>query len=326
MTRPATRVSIGYVGLGVMGEAMVRRLVGTGFRITVYNRTRPRADSLACDSVVVAASPAEAARDVDVVLLSLADEQAVDAILFGSEGVARGLRPNAVVVDTSTVAPAYAQAAEARLARFGVRRVEACVLGNPFQAQAGELRLFTSGAPRDVDDVRFVLDALAKDIVYVGPAGKAATMKLVFNALLGAQLVSLAEAITYGVGAGLDREHLIAAIASSGFSSKVMSFRAAFMQSARYEPAAFRTRLMEKDLRRAIQEAGRVGIEMPVVAVAARRFSKATEAGRADLDAAAILVQQEDDRGGIERWPGGTGREEQLPVCGQESPNAESGR
>ena len=131
-------------------------------------------------------------------------------------------------------------------------------------------------------------------------------MKLVMNLLLGAQVASLAEAVSYGVAAGLDRDLLLAAIGGSGFSSKVMSFRADIMRERRYEPAAFRSRLMAKDLGLGLGEAARLGISMPVVERAADRYRDLVEKGDGDLDAAALLELQQRDKGrpGTVRAPG----------------------
>lgn len=280
-----------FLGLGGMGSAMALRLLDVGFPLTVWNRTPDRAATTVAAGAQGAVTAAEAVTGRDVVVVSLADDDAVEAVLFG--GALHAMRRGTVVVDTSTVSPAFARAAAERLARTGVRRVEACVLGNPSQARAGQMRILTAGDPVHVDAVRPVLDALGAQVIHVGPAGAAATMKLVFNLLIGAQVASLAEAVTFGRAAGLDRDMLLTAIQESGFSSMVMAFRAAIMRDRRYEPAAFRARLMAKDLRLALAGAQGVGVAMPVTATAQRRFEDVVAAGDGDLDAAVLLELQE---------------------------------
>ncbi len=274
------------LGLGNMGAGMAGRLLAAGFPVTVYNRSPGKAAGLAAGGARLAATPAEAVTGARAVLVSLGDETAVEQVLF--EQALPALVAGQVVIDTSTVSPTFARAAAVRLAGAGIRRVEACVLGNPHQARAGELRVLAAGTAGDVAEVRDLLDVLGREVRHVGPAGHGASTKLVFNLLLGAQLAALAEAVAYGVRAGLDRELLLGAIEHSGFSSRVLAFRAALMREGRYEPAAFRTRLMAKDLDLVTREAAALGVELPVATRAAERFAEAVAAGLGDLDAAVI--------------------------------------
>jgi 3-hydroxyisobutyrate dehydrogenase-like beta-hydroxyacid dehydrogenase len=277
---------VAVLGLGGMGGGMAHRLLDSGLELTVWNRTAAKAASLVAAGAKQAASPAEAVADADVVLVSLADEEAVEQVLFGA--VCPAARPGTPIIDTSTVSPTYAREAGERAAKAGVKRIEACVVGNPHQARSGELRVLTAGTQADLAEVEDVLGLLGPQVVYLGPPGMAATMKLVFNVMLGAQVTSMAEAVAYGVKSGLDRDMLLMAVERSGFSSKVMSFRAALMRERKYEPAAFRTRLMNKDLRLALAEAAKVGVEMPVIERSAVTFTEAIDAGYGDQDAASV--------------------------------------
>lgn len=289
----ATRIAV--IGLGNMGAGMAHRLLGAGYPLVVHNRTAERARPLVEAGAVLAPSAAAAVAGADLVLLSLADEPAVEQVLFGEVLAAPStLPPGALVVDTSTVSPAYARAAARRLAQAGVRRVEACVIGNPLQARDGELRIVTAGEQADVDAAAPVLRSLAQDVTHLGPPGQASTMKLVLNLLLGAQVASFAEALSYGERAGLDRDAMLAAITrNNGFSSRVMLFRARFFAQRSYTPAAFRARLLEKDLRLAIDEAAALGLTLPVIERTADRFGDAVAQGLGDLDAAVILELQD---------------------------------
>ncbi len=275
-----------FIGLGGMGAAMALRLIDRGFSLTVYNRTAAKAAPLREAGAVVASTAAQAAAGAKIVLLSLSDEAAVEEIAFG----ALDLRPGTIVIDTSTVSPDYARQAAKRLAAAGVRRVETCVLANPEVARAGRARLLTAGDPADIEEVRPVLKALGgSQVLYLGAAGQAATMKLVFNMLLGAQVAALAEGVRYGVRAGLDRDTLLSAIAASGFSSMVLSFRAEIMRSRNYEPPAFRSKLMNKDLRLIAEDASSIGADTPVMNLVHDLFSRVVEAGDGDKDAAVIV-------------------------------------
>ncbi|WP_027759535.1 NAD(P)-binding domain-containing protein [Streptomyces sp. AA1529] len=283
----ADREPPAFIGLGNMGGGMARRLLDAGHPLTVHNRTAAKAAPLAEAGATVAASPAEAAAGRSVVLLSLADEAAVEDVLFGQ--VAPVLATGAVVVDTSTVSPAYARECARRLAGLGLRRVEACVVGNPFQAREGKLRVYTSGDEADIARVGDLLETLGSQVVHLGEPGTAATLKLIFNLLLGAQVASLTEAVAYGVAAGLDRDQLLASVAESGFSSVVLRFRADLMRKGAYEPAFFRSTLMEKDLRLALGDAAEAGAPLPVLDAVRERFAAVNAAGDGDKDASVLL-------------------------------------
>ncbi len=269
-----------------MGAGMAHSLLDAGFELTVHNRTASRAAPLAEAGAHVAGSAAGAAADRDTVVLSLSDEAAVDEVLFGQ--VLPVLRPGATVVDTSTVSPRYARDSARRLGAAGVRRVEACVVGNPLQARQGALRVFAAGEEQDIEAVRDLLEAIGTEVVTVGAPGTAATVKLVLNLLLGAQVAALAEAVAYGVRAGLDRDQLLASVAGSGFSSAVLRFRAELMRKDSYEPAFFRSALMEKDLRLAVSDGADLGVPMPVLERVRGRFEDVVRAGDGDKDAAVL--------------------------------------
>ncbi len=277
------------LGLGQMGAGMSRHLLATGFSLKVWNRTAARAEVLAAAGAVVEKNPAAAVNGADAVLLSLSDAEAVDAALFGADGAAAAIKPGVAVINTSTVSPVYAAGLARRLAGDGIVYLDTALLGNPQQASEGQVRVIVAGTPIDVAAFRPVLDALGKQVVHVGPAGQAATTKLVFNALLGAQLAALGEAVAYGVRAGLSYELLLAAIASSGFSSKVMSFRAGLAQRRHYDPAAFRTALMAKDLALVLADAERHGVGTPLLRAAEAHFRDVIDGGNGDLDAAVLI-------------------------------------
>lgn len=286
-TAPAGRPRLAVLGLGGMGEAMALRLCERDFAVAVFNRTASKAAGTVAAGARAAANPAAAVEGADVVLVSLAEQLAVESVLF--EQALPALAAGTVVIDTSTVSPEYARQADRRLTEAGCHRIEACLLGNPVQARSGAMRVLTAGDPADVERARPVLRTIGRQLIHVGGPGLAATMKLAFNLLLGAQVASLAEAVSYGVAAGLDREMLLSNIAESGFSSLVMSFRAEIMRERRYQPPAFRTTLMAKDLRLALSDAAEHSLAMPVTALVAGEFARVQAAGGADDDAAVLV-------------------------------------
>ncbi|MFG1612134.1 NAD(P)-dependent oxidoreductase [Nonomuraea wenchangensis] len=295
----AQRVAV--IGLGGMGAGIARAVLRAGFPVTVFNRTPEKAGPLAAQGADVAASAAEAAEGADVVVLSLADEAAVESVLFGE--LLPRLRAGTSVVDTTTVSPAYARRAAERLEPAGVRRVEACVIGNPEMAAAGRLRVFTAGPTSHLDEVAGVLEAMAQEVRHLGTAGNAGVLKLALNLVLGVQTVGLAEAVAFAEAMGMDRELLLDVIGNSGWHSPVLGFRADFMRKRVYRPAGFRSALMHKDLDLVLREAKARGIGLPAVECAARRYEPLLAAG-GDDDAAALVEMAAVDLGEVQAGQG----------------------
>lgn len=279
--------AVAVLGLGGMGSGIAHTLVVSGFDVAVHNRTASRAAPLAAAGATVAATAADAVTGREVVVLSLADEPAVEQVLFTD--LAGALVPGTTVVDTSTVSPAFARRTADRLAAIGVARVEACLIGNPPMARAGALRVFTAGEPDAVDGVADVLGAIGHESRHLGPTGRAGSLKLAFNLLLGVQTAALAETVGFAESAGIDRELLLTALDNSGWRSPVLSFRSEFMRSRVYRPAGFRATLMQKDLRLADETATEHGVTLPLTRLAADRFGAVISAGRGDDDAAAVV-------------------------------------
>lgn len=306
MTDAATdRRKIAYIGLGMMGNGMACRLVDSGYEVAVYNRTRSKAEEIGKLGARIADSPADAAKDADVLCMSLANQDVVSTILYGEDGALETLGQGAFVLDMSTVPPDFARELATRTRDAGFRPLDACVLGNPMHARSGELRVMAGGEEEDFRAVEGLLEAMGKEVTYLGPNGMGATMKLVLNMLMGSQMPALAEAVVFGERAGLERAKILEMISKSGYSSPMMSFRCAIMGQRNFEFAAFKLSLMAKDMTLVLGEAEKLGVSMPVAESAHDMLTAAQEQGLGDLDVAAILAFQE-RRAGMEDypWPG----------------------
>jgi 3-hydroxyisobutyrate dehydrogenase len=284
---------VSFLGTGAMGSGMAIRLAEAGFEVAVFNRSADKAAPLAEHGIRVDASPAAAARDADVLLLSLATQDAVTAVLTGPEGALPAARPGALFADTSTVSPDDARATAARIICAGYRALDACVIGNAQHARNGELRFMIGGDEADLAALRPVLEVLAKDVVHVGSHGMGATAKVAMNLLMGVELQALAEAIIFGERAGLSRQQLIDMISASGYSSPVMRFKGGVMARRAFDQADFKLSLMRKDLLLALTHAQRLGVPMPATEASYEVLTLATNAGLGDRDCAAVLSQME---------------------------------
>ncbi|HEY4019976.1 MAG TPA: NAD(P)-dependent oxidoreductase [Pseudonocardiaceae bacterium] len=279
--------SVAVLGLGGMGGGMARTLLRAGFAVTVYNRSKDKAAPLVDAGATLANSASEVGADADVLLISLADESAVDELLFGE--VVWQLKPGTVIIDTTTVSPSFAKNTAIRLAASGVDRLEACVVGNPEMAANGQLRIFVAGEQAALTKAEPVLSALGQEIRHLGAVGRASALKLALNLMLGVQTAALAEAASFVQAAGLDRDLLLDVVMNSGWRSPVLGFRVDFMRRREYQPAGFRTALMHKDLDLALQQAAAYQVSLPLTSAATDRFQTVIESGRGDDDAAVVV-------------------------------------
>jgi 3-hydroxyisobutyrate dehydrogenase len=296
---------IGFCGLGVMGAGMASRLTESGYQVTVYNRTRSKAEEVAELGATVADSPADAARDADVVMTSLADQHVVEAIVFGDDGVASALPAGSYLVDMSTVPPEFARELGERARAAGHRPLDACVLGAPFHARSGELRVMVGGDEADFETLKRIFETIGKDVTYLGGSGMGASMKLVLNMLMGVQMPALAEAVVFGERAGLPRDKILEMIAQSGYASPVMAFRCMLMGQRAFENPSFKLSLMRKDMMLVLDECKELSVPLPVSETAYSMLTAAKQQGLGELDVGAILAFQE-RMAGLEGypWPG----------------------
>lgn len=284
---------IAYIGLGNMGGGMASRLADSGYEISVYNRTREKAEEPAELGARVAESPADAAAGADVVMMSLASEGVVEQMMFGDDGVAGALRDGGYLVDMSTVSPTFAREMAERGRSAGFKPLDACVYGAPFHARSGELRVMVGADEEDFRAVEPILQVLGKQVVFLGPNGLGATMKLVINMLMGVQMPALAEAVVFGEKAGLPRNAILDMIAGSGYSSPVMNFRCPMMKERHFDDPAFRLSLMRKDMMLLLAESQKFDVPMPVSEASYASLTAAMAQGLGDLDVAAIVAFQE---------------------------------
>ena len=256
-----TRVA--FLGLGTMGAAMAANVARAGLPLTVWNRTSGRATALVEAGASEASSPAEAARQADVIVICVSDTPDVESVLFGSDGVAEGVRSGSLAIDCSTIAPAATRHFAARLAERGVAMVDAPVSGGSEGAQKGTLTIFVGGEPGDVDRARPVLEAMGKTITHVGPVGSGQAVKAVNQVILAGAYLGVAEGIVLALKAGLDLPQVVEALGGGAAQSWVLANRSGRMIENDY-PLGFKVALHRKDLAIALELARELGAELPV--------------------------------------------------------------
>ena len=275
---------IAFLGLGIMGSRMAANLRKAGFDVTVWNRTRARAEEL---GEPVADTPRAAAEGVDVVITMVVDAPDVEDVLFAPDGAAEGLGAGALAIDMSTIAPSAAKRIAARLAERDIAFVEAPVSGSKPKAEDGTLTIMAGGEEADFERARPLFEAMGQLIVHCGPTGHGAMVKLLNNAVAAINAAALAEALEVGVGYGLDPERLVEVMGAGSAGSMMLSLKSRPMLDRSYDPL-FKLAHMLKDVRHCLAEAEALGEDFDLAAGAEALYAAADAAGHGDEDFAAV--------------------------------------
>lgn len=274
---------IAFLGLGAMGRRMAQRLAGAGFELTVWNRS-------GTGSFVGARHAAkvhEAVADAKVVFSMVRDDAASRAVWLGADGALARVRADTVIVECSTVSPAWITELSAAASRAGVHLLEAPVVGSRPQAESGGLAFLAGGAIEVLARVRPLLDHLGSAVHYVGASPGGAYAKLLVNALFGVQVAALAELLGFAAKAQLDVELLMKALDGLPVLSPSAKGAAAGMLARRFEPM-FPLDLAAKDLRYFLSAAAGLGSRVPMVQGASEAFDEGRAQGLENENLTAI--------------------------------------
>lgn len=283
-------MKVALLGTGAMGTAMARVLAGSGLLSSVWNRTAARATGLAAElGVQVAASPADAAREADVVITMLADRVAVEQVYLGDDGVLEGVHPGLVACEMSTVEPAVSRGLEERMRLAGADLVDAPVSGSVGLAEQGSLTIMVGGAEEAVAAVGPVLDALGSRVIRMGELGSGATMKLAVNSVLHGLNQALAEALVLLQQAGVDLPLAYDVLEQSAAGAPFVHYKRAAYLRPDETPVAFRLTLARKDVQLVLGLAEEVDVVMPQ-AQANLAVLDAAVAAFGELDMAALVA------------------------------------
>jgi 3-hydroxyisobutyrate dehydrogenase len=280
--------TVGFLGLGVMGSGMAARILSAGHRLAVWNRRADRAAALGAQGATVAATPREAAAGADVVVAMLADDEASRAVWLGPDGALANLRTGAIAIESGTVSPAWIAELAREVSAQGGTLLDAPVTGSRTHAASGELRFLVGGPAETLERARPVLAAMGREIVYFGPTGSGARMKLVNNFVCGVQAAALAEGVALIEAAGLNRADALGVLTNGAPGSPLVNAVGPRMAKSDYT-VNFALALMDKDLRYAIDDADDFGIDLRTAATARALFGDALTAGLGDRDFSAVI-------------------------------------
>jgi 3-hydroxyisobutyrate dehydrogenase-like beta-hydroxyacid dehydrogenase len=279
--------NVGLIGLGLMGLPMARNLLKAGFPLTVWNRTREKAEKLGREGAKIANSPQNVAANADILITIVSDPPALEQVLLGKEGALAALKKGCVLIDSSTVSPSLARRVAKSCAERGVDFLDAPVTGGTWGAEKGELVFMIGGEKEVLHRVEPVLQALGKRFFLLGPNGAGQTVKLAMNMILALEVEALAESLELVTRAGVPGERLIEVLQSSMGRAPVLDVKAPMLMKRDFTPS-FPLRLMHKDMGLALQLAKELGVELPAGAAAYAAYSAVKAAAKSDVDYAAI--------------------------------------
>ncbi len=279
---------IAYVGIGLMGLPMARRLLQRGYSVTVCDIDAARTDEARKAGATVAATPAEAARGADLVLLNLPTTEAVGQVVFGEGGVASAIRPPQLLVDFSTVKVDKGRAFAASLReKTGCGWIDAPVSGGPPACAAGTLTVMAGGEPAEIDRVRGLMADIAGQFTPMGPSGAGSTAKMINQLIVGCTHAVLAEAVVLAEAAGIDAARIPECLAGGYADSSMLQKLYPRIVARDFAPQGYARQLL-KDLEMLSEFAGGLKSPMPMAGQALSLYRMLVHLGYSELDTAAI--------------------------------------
>jgi 3-hydroxyisobutyrate dehydrogenase-like beta-hydroxyacid dehydrogenase len=290
-------MDVGFIGLGNMGSAMARCLIKAGHRVTVYNRTRARADQLAADGAVVVDRPADVCHG-DAVITMLADDHAVEHVTLGKDGILAALGENTVHISMSTISVALSERLALEHARAHCDYVAAPVFGRPDAAAAGKLFIIAAGAAKVVGRCQALFDAMGQKTFAVDEKPPAANLiKLSGNFLITSVIDSLGETFALTRKSGIDPHRFLEILTGTLFSAPIFRTYGGLIADEHYGPAGFKMTLGLKDIRLALAVADSLLVPMPLASQIHDRMLTVVARGEGDTDWSALARLSADNAG-----------------------------
>ncbi len=284
--------SLGFAGVGLMGLPMCKRLLAAGYRLWVWNRSPEKCQALVAAGARLAASPAELARQVDMVLLCLADTAVVREVVFGDQGVAAGGRQGQLLVDFSSLEPGATREMAAQLgALCGMAWLDAPVSGGTAGAQAGTLAIMVGGEEADLARARPVLEVLGQRVTHMGGVGAGQVTKACNQMIVACNALVIAEVIALAERSGVDAGLIAQALAGGFADSKPLQILAPQMAESRFAPIKWHVRTLLKDLDGAVKFSREQGTATPLTGLAAQLMRLHGSQGYLDQDPSTLVEQ-----------------------------------
>jgi 3-hydroxyisobutyrate dehydrogenase-like beta-hydroxyacid dehydrogenase len=279
---------LGYVGLGVMGSAVTRRLLDAGHTVTVWNRTREKAEPLLEAGARWADSPRAVAESSDVVFTMVTNTAAVQAVTDGPDGILAGLAPGKVYVDMSTASPANTRALAEKVAAVGAQMLDAPVSGTSITVEQGKASVMVGGDEDAFERVQPVLEAIGPRVFHLGPNGSAVTMKIAINLSLAVQMLAFSEGVLLAEKTGIPRERVVEVMLASVIASPMVAYRGPLVLGHPDE-VWFDCHMMQKDMNLALELGQELEVPLPTTAVTNEFLTSANAMGIGEKDFAVLF-------------------------------------
>ena len=280
--------NLGFIGLGIMGKPMAGHLLEAGHTVHVYDVVPGPVKELAARGAVVCGSSREVARKSDITIIMVPDTPDVEAVLFGKDGVAEGVRSGSIVVDMSSISPIATKEFAQKLAEKGVEMLDAPVSGGQVGAEKATLSIMVGGKTEVFQQIKPYFELMGKNIVHLGGNGDGQTCKVANQIVVALTIEAVAEALVFAAKAGADPRKVREALLGGFAQSRILELHGERMLARNFNPG-FRIRLHQKDLNLALQSARNLGVSLPNTATAQELFNSVAARGGIDLDHSAMV-------------------------------------
>ena len=280
--------NLGFVGLGVMGGRMAKRLMDAGHTVTGYNRTRSKAAWLVDAGMRLADSPRAVAEAADITFSMVTNTSALQAVTSGADGVLAGLRAGKIYVDMSTVSPSASRELAAQVAEKGARMLDAPVSGSVATLEQGTLSIMVGGDADTFEKAKPVLQDIGPTVTHVGENGLAVSMKIATNLSLAVQMLAFSEGVLLAEKSGIKREVAVEVLLNSVIASPMVKYRGPFVLNMPDE-AWFNVNMMQKDMNLALELGQQLDVPLPTASATNEYLTAARGMGLADMDFAVVF-------------------------------------
>src|SRR5213083_370692 len=288
--------TISYLGLGSMGSGMPSNLLRAGYDVTVWNRSAEKCEPFARKGARVADTPADAVRDVDLVMYSLSNEQAVEEVAFGAKGILTGIKEGQIAIDMSTVLPATRLREQKAYAKHGVDFLDAPVFGSRQESADAKLWIMAAGNKAIFEKVKPVFEHVGQTVHYFGKNGNAAAMKLVGNLIVALEMEALAEGLVLAQKAGLDLNTVMEVVKVADFRSPLLVSNGQNILKRDFSPS-FALKLMLKDADLIAKFSESLQSPIPALRVVEKNLASAVALGFGNENASALIKALEKEAG-----------------------------
>jgi 2-hydroxy-3-oxopropionate reductase len=283
---------LGFIGLGIMGKPMSAHLVKAGNEVSVYDLNPAPVQELSSKGASACKSSREVAQKSEIIFIIVQDTPDVEAVLFGKEGLAEGVKPGSIVVDMSSISPIATKEFAKKLAGMKVKMLDAPVSGGQVGAENATLSIMVGGDADVFEKIKPYFQLMGKNIVHVGGNGDGQTCKVANQIVVALNIEAVAEALLFASKAGADPVKVRAALMGGFAQSRILELHGEKMLKRTFNPG-FRIRLHQKDLNLALQSARSMGLSLPNTATAQELFNAVSAQGGIDLDHSAMVLALE---------------------------------